>query len=208
MGMHRFDTDDSMLNTEVNSNTNLIDTIPPTVCTSSSRPVSDLYSGRLIWETDTRKLMMYDAASTSWKFIGSPDLETATALNAGWTAYTCTWTGATTNPVIGNGTFVSEFMQIGKTVWYKIHIVIGSTTTVGSGSYTWSLPVAPVEGLGTAPGTAVVSNGGSGYARTPFCVGGPSIVLVDASAARVAPTVPFALATGHIIHITGCYEVS
>jgi hypothetical protein len=63
-----------------------------------------------------------------------------TSLGA-WTAYTPTWGGNTTNPVIGNGTLTGFYCQMGKMVSVRVRIVAGSTTTFGSGSYFVSMPV-------------------------------------------------------------------
>ena len=60
-----------------------------------------------------------------------------------WQSYTPVWTAATTNPVLGNGTLVGRYCQIGKTVWVKFRLTIGSTTTLGSGDWSISLPVGP-----------------------------------------------------------------
>lgn len=75
MGLHRFDTDDAFLNTEVNENTDDLDTLPPTVCTSSTRPATNLYQGRLIFETDTKNVMMYDlnGGSPLWRRVGTDE---------------------------------------------------------------------------------------------------------------------------------------
>lgn len=60
-----------------------------------------------------------------------------------WTPYTLTWTAATTNPAIGNGTITSRYMKLdAHTVAVSVSIVCGSTSTKGSGAYSFSLPVA------------------------------------------------------------------
>ena len=55
-----------------------------------------------------------------------------------WTAYTPTWTAATTNPSIGNGTLAGRYTQIGKTCVLVIGLTAGSTTTYGSGNWSFS----------------------------------------------------------------------
>lgn len=85
-----------------------------------------------------------DAAGTlTERFdLSSSGLITGTGTSLGaWTAYTPTWGGNTTNPVIGNGTITGAYCQIGKTVFGRVNIVAGSTTTFGSGSYFISMPV-------------------------------------------------------------------
>ena len=60
-----------------------------------------------------------------------------------WTAYTPTWAGATTNPVIGNGSVKGAYSVIGSTCHFWINVVFGTTTTFGSGVYTITLPILP-----------------------------------------------------------------
>jgi hypothetical protein len=62
----------------------------------------------------------------------------------GWTAeadnYTPAWTGATSNPAIGDGTLTGRWVKRGKTCLVNILLVAGSTTTFGSGAWSFSLP--------------------------------------------------------------------
>ena len=63
-----------------------------------------------------------------------------------WTAYTPTFTAATTNPTLGNFTRVGRWRRIGKTVHFTIVITCNSTTGQGSGTYTFGLPVSARAG--------------------------------------------------------------
>ena len=80
-----------------------------------------------------------------------------------WQSYTVSWTAVTTNPSIGNGTLIGRYVQIGKTCILVIGLTMGSTTTYGSGNWSFSLPktakntsginfygVAHIRKLGTA----------------------------------------------------------
>jgi hypothetical protein len=58
-----------------------------------------------------------------------------------WTAYVPVWTASTTNPTLGNGTSVGRYIRIGDLVVYLGKILVGSTTNVGVGGYSVSLPV-------------------------------------------------------------------
>lgn len=61
-------------------------------------------------------------------------------LNVAWSTYTPTWTGASTNPVINNGTLTGAYLVVGKTMFLRITIIMGSTTTYGSGDWSLALP--------------------------------------------------------------------
>lgn len=59
---------------------------------------------------------------------------------AAWTTYTPTWTGAVTNPAIGNGTITGAYRINGKNLEFRINLTMGSTTTYGSGNWSFGLP--------------------------------------------------------------------
>lgn len=66
-----------------------------------------------------------------------------TGIQAAFTAFTPAWTASTTNPTIGNGTIACRYQRYGKTIpSCEFYLLLGSTTTVGSGNYSLSIPVA------------------------------------------------------------------
>jgi hypothetical protein len=77
-------------------------------------------------------------------FSGSGSTSDLKALVRGWTEtagnYTPEWTAATSNPAIGDGTLEGRYVQRGKTCLVNILLVAGSTTTFGSGAWSFSLP--------------------------------------------------------------------
>lgn len=81
-----------------------------------------------------------------------------------WTAYTPTWTAVTTNPALGNGSLVGRYMKIGRTVFCNINLVAGSTTTFGSGNYSWSLPAQAASAGMAVIGSGQLINGSNRYA--------------------------------------------
>lgn len=123
-----------------------------------------------------------------------------------WTSFTPTWTAATTNPTIGNGELTGAYQVRGDTVLFMGRIVMGSTTTFGSGIWSLSLPVAADLTL-TAGGQ--VRPGGIGFASDG---GSLQVVLIDsraqtdtlswvahAGAGFVGPTIPFTWASGDVL---------
>lgn len=76
-----------------------------------------------------------------------------------WSTYEPTWDSTGTDPDIGNGTLVGRFMRLGTWGQCVIDLVFGSTTSIGTGNYRFTLPPswAPENG------TTVTSCLGSGY---------------------------------------------
>jgi len=54
-----------------------------------------------------------------------------------WTDYAVTWSGG--SPSIGNGSIVSRWRRVGQNAEYYIELVVGSTTSTGSGTWSFSL---------------------------------------------------------------------
>lgn len=111
--------------TEVNAGNSKIDTLPPTVCTSATRPITVLYQGRLIWETDTKRLVMYDLATATWRVVSDMNDDT------GWVACTARATFA-----LQGGAEACKARRIGKEVFIKggftnAGMAINSTHTIG-----------------------------------------------------------------------------
>lgn len=72
--------------------------------------------------------------------------------------YTPTWTASGTAPAIGNATVVARYAAYGKLIFAYGRITFGTTSTFGTGSYSFALPVAA-----SASATATVGVLGSAY---------------------------------------------
>ena len=73
-----------------------------------------------------------------------------------WQDYTPAWTtdvGGGSNPSLGNGTITGRYIQAGDLVHAHITLVIGSTSTAGTGRWQFSLPAtaATEANYGPAP---------------------------------------------------------
>lgn len=137
-----------------------------------------------------------------------------------WAAYasTPTWT-STTNPAIGNGTIAGHYVQLGKTVHFRVKITMGSTTTYGSGGYSVGLPVAHNHGAESAIGrvhmldtSASTRYGGQAYtvssnSDTVFLSYTQASLSLNSSGGITA-TGPFTWASGDILTVTGTYEAA
>jgi len=144
------------------------------------------------------------------------DLNTATQ-QAAWSSYAPLWTSNGTAPVLGNGTMIGYYAKVGRLVTAKIELNSGSTTTFGTGYYSWTLPiVAAVTGVPTNQiahcGSMGISTSGSGtfYTATSFISQGtPGNVnaLINGSANFMGAANPAAFSgAGVQFQITITYE--
>jgi hypothetical protein len=71
------------------------------------------------------------------------------ALAQGWgpvyATYTPTWSSTGTAPVLNNGTLTGRVWKFGKLCHVTITLLMGSTTTFGTGTYSWELPSVPAS---------------------------------------------------------------
>ena len=131
---------------------------------------------------------------------------------AAWTSYTPTWTGSTTNPVLGNGTMVGRYMKFGRTVVCHINMTTGSTTTYGSGNYNWSLPFTAANAGAALIGHAHLLGTDRWHGQiviSPNATGTSPFVPITATNTRVdfmTATRPETLAAGAQVRLTFVYE--
>jgi hypothetical protein len=52
-----------------------------------------------------------------------------------WVDYTPVWTASVSNPSIGNGTLAGKYRRVGGNHEVAITVILGTTTTIGSGNY-------------------------------------------------------------------------
>lgn len=136
----------------------------------------------------------------NFKAIGDP-----------WQSYTPQWLASTTNPAIVNGTIAGNYMQAGKLVLFRIRLVMGSTTTYGTGVYSFTLPVPAVVGLDNAIDCSVFLRDvsvGTRATRLAYLNNSTALVPVDAAGAQLGPSAPWTWQVGDIISITGSYEAA
>lgn len=135
-----------------------------------------------------------------------------------WQSWATTWTGTGGNPTIGNGTLTSVYTQIGKTVHFRIFIVMGSTTTFGSGTWRFTPPVTPNSNYNDNSGSDVVGGWGASISSTyaGFTIirnPGAGMVIgllygVAPVSAEIGATSPANFANGSVLKVTGTYEAA
>jgi len=129
-----------------------------------------------------------------------------------WFAYTPTWTGVTADPVLGNGTIIGKSKISGsKTLDFRIYLLLGSTTTTGTGVWEFGIPSEANSAEPNLYGTCVGRNTGVQTYTGVNLVTSPAtrVVLADSSSVSSwGPTVPFTWANLDFLRIDGRVELS
>lgn len=131
----------------------------------------------------------------------------STGLGA-WTAYTPAWASSGTQPAIGNGSLSGAYFKVGRLVHWRIQMTVGSTSTFGTGTYTWTFP-SPVCNLPGALGgqmTIFDASAPARFNRHVINLTGTTFSAMTEAAAQVAATVPMTWANGDSLQATGWYE--
>ena len=130
-----------------------------------------------------------------------------------WVSYTPTLTG--TGFALGNGTATGAYCVIGKTVHFWVNFAFGSTTTAGTGAYTFNLPSSPNAAAGRISFGAFLYNGSPLYNIVAHNSGGTTTtqlyyvdnVGANSHLANVTGAAPVALAATATISINGTYSI-
>lgn len=143
--------------------------------------------------------------------IGSDGLITGSGPSLGaWISYTPTIGG--TGWAVGNGTLTSHYCQIGKTVFFRIYFVTGSTTTYGTTALTWTLPVTAKATTYLAQIFRGMLNSSTSYALTAYPNSTTTMrILIPSTTGTLLPliqTTPYTMTTGDGIYVSGSYEAA
>ena len=133
------------------------------------------------------------------------------ALGGAWASYTPVWTAAGTAISEVNATISGKHRTVGKTVDFRIFIIMGSSTTYGTSVYNFTLPSTPTLASWEAIDGSVVCTDTSAsdrYGLLPLYSGGGKVTCVNGSASRISNTVPFTWANGDQLSISGSYEIA
>jgi len=130
-----------------------------------------------------------------------------------WQSYTVSWTAATTNPAIGNGTLNGKYVQIGKIITCNNYLLAGSTTTFGSGGFGFSLPITVYSSAVGFVGNFIANdNSANGwYSGQAIVVGGDTKIITfirDGISSYLSYNTPHVWASGDSLFISLTYEVA
>lgn len=126
--------------------------------------------------------------------------------------YSLQWTATPNNPVLNDGTVIATYSVKNREVTVDLYIALGAATTLGLGSWEFSVPY-PIR-PGTGQGTARMLQGGGGGVQVGVAVttntGTPSRFMVTpcttTNGLECSGTVPFAWNPGGFIQIQFTYE--
>lgn len=131
--------------------------------------------------------------------------------------YTPTWDASSSSPAVGDGTISGKFWVDNTSMFLSIELTMGSTTTFGTGNYSFTIPTgyqaaSDMWTFGSGVGVDDTANSATGYKHiplVPFIQPDATTVLmraVDASSPPVAIAVteahPITWANNDIIRIT------
>lgn len=137
-------------------------------------------------------------------------------LDTSWTSYAVAWSSQNNpQPSIGDGTLTGYYKVIGKTVFVRVRLAWGSTTTGGTGAWLFSLPVNAASPHGIQLPCSILDNGNAWYQAT---VNGEYSGFVDKTALigqsagganssqGIDALFPFTWGTSDSLQFNGSYE--
>lgn len=132
---------------------------------------------------------------------------TSKALAGSWTDYDCSFRNAFAGFAIGNGTIVSKYMEANGLVYLFIDVVMGSTTTYGTGGFFFTVPTdLPMESPTYNAFSAAMYDRASFLDKLIGAVGYTStnVALITESGA-ITPTSPVTVQNFTRFNIKGWY---
>jgi hypothetical protein len=128
------------------------------------------------------------------------------------TNYTPTWgVESGTAPTLGNGTLSGFYNRVGDLVFFAITLQFGSTTTAGSGNYTFSIPFAMSNASKGFTGSTQILDSGVAWYRgyTPISVeqAWTDKFKLASSTSTVNQITPIVFGTDDVIYAWGVYSV-
>ncbi len=130
------------------------------------------------------------------------------ALSGSWTDFSSSfsWTASVSNPALVNAVLVARYQRVGKTVDYLVQITMGSSTTYGSGFYSFNVPATA---LSTAPtGSCMIFQHAVGQKSATAFFNTTSTVCLVQGTALVTNTSPMTWAATDILQFSIRYETA
>jgi hypothetical protein len=171
------------------------------ICTSATRPSLALIPrGTLIWELDTSKLLSSLGSNYGLNYVDTND-------TGAWVSWT-----PSINGTLGNGALACRYKLLGKTLMYVFKYTLGSTSTIGNGSFT--LPfgrLTPAASGGDGfhgVGRATDASAGTNTTLFGLEVGSGSVTPFTSSSVATSATGPFTWTTSDVLTMCGTLEIA
>lgn len=119
-----------------------------------------------------------------------------------YVAYTPAWTAASSNPSLGNGSIVGLYQELGETIAFRIVLAMGSTTTYGTGAWSFGLPV---NGTGNNSPANITARLTGNWMRIGNPDSASSFRLYDTDGTAVDSTTR-SWSDGNVVAIHGTYK--
>lgn len=166
-------------------------------CTSTTRPANP-NTGQEIYETDTGNMSVW--SGSAWETMVHEGL---------WTTYTPSWTTTGTAPAFGTATVNGRYCKIGRQVTVSIWIDFSSSSTFGTGAWTFSLPAAAPANTAQVNWMGAWWAAASGNVTVGTCVVITSLIQLpdgNGTSQNVDATHPFTWGSGNQFAIQLTYE--
>lgn len=126
--------------------------------------------------------------------------------------YVPVWGSDGTQPAIGNGTITGRYCQLGKLVLVWVEMLLGSTSTIGTSTYNWTMPADFQTGVTYTPfGNATLLDASTSTLHSGTVVAvstGTLVTVYNESSARWSASVPVVPASGDRYQIQAIFEAS
>lgn len=139
------------------------------------------------------------------------DADLNTLYTAAWVAYSSpslTWTGSTTNPVLGNGALTGRYQLLTtKMIRYQVLLTIGTTSTFGSGFWIFSMPFnASADAITYCRGVSMMNDISIQSRPGTSRFNAATQLIMDNSTGVVTATSPVAPAAGDTYAVDITYD--
>ena len=129
-----------------------------------------------------------------------------------WSAYTVTWSSQSNpQPVLGNGTITGNYTTIGKTVFVRVKLNWGTTTSGGTGDWRFTLPVNAASPDGVQLPCSILDNGINWYTGIvngtyTGAVDKSSVITTSSPSGALTANIPFTWGNLDSLQFNGSYE--
>jgi hypothetical protein len=126
-----------------------------------------------------------------------------------WQSYTPVWGSSGTAPNIGNGTLSGRYLLQGKTCTALFEMMLGTTSSLGTGTWNWTLPFTAASPAGTTANFSFVGSarghGGQWYHGATAVLKGTNLARIYSHTAVTewSPTEPVAWTKANTSYLHG-----